>query len=171
MARFKHTDNSQGLFMAINLKEQLLPGTFEWAIDYLIDKADMLLFEKTIITMKEGRSLSAQAVAEDNPALLSRGIITSRRIEKACHDSITAKALTQDIEPDHDTIAAFISTNKEAVEDLFSQILPQCAQLGLITGEIFAIDGCKLPSNTSKKWSGTIKKLRKKRGKLKEYYR
>jgi transposase len=38
----------------------------------------------------------------------SRGIITSRRIEKACHDSIIVKALAEDIEPDHDTIAAFI---------------------------------------------------------------
>ncbi|MDR2922131.1 MAG: transposase [Treponema sp.] len=82
----------------------------------------------------------------------SRGIITSRRIEKACHDNIIVKALAQDIEPDHDTIAAFISANKEAVEDLFSQILTQCAQLNLITGKMFAIDGCKLPSNASKEW-------------------
>jgi transposase len=58
----------------------------------------------------------------------SRGIITSRRIEKACHDSIIVKALSEAIDPYHDTIAAFISTNKEAVEDLFSQILTQCAQ-------------------------------------------
>ena len=51
------------------------------------------------------------------------------------------------MEPDHDTIAAFISTNSEAVNDLFVQILLQCQELDLITGEMFAIDGCKLPSN------------------------
>jgi hypothetical protein len=32
MARFKHTDNSQGQFMVVNLKEQLLEDTFEWTI-------------------------------------------------------------------------------------------------------------------------------------------
>ena len=41
----------------------------------------------------------------------------------------------------------FISTNSEAVNDLFIQILLQCQELDLITGEMFAMDGCKLPSN------------------------
>jgi hypothetical protein len=46
MARFKYTDNSQGQFIAINLKEQIAFGTFEWAVSHIIDKADMSLFEK-----------------------------------------------------------------------------------------------------------------------------
>jgi hypothetical protein len=46
MARFKDTDNTQGQFIAVNLREQLLPDTFEWTIDYLINKMDMSLFEK-----------------------------------------------------------------------------------------------------------------------------
>jgi hypothetical protein len=46
MARFKHTENSQGQFIAVNLKEQIALGTFEWAVSHIIDKADMPLFEK-----------------------------------------------------------------------------------------------------------------------------
>ena len=46
MARLKQTDNFQGQFIAVNLREQLLPDTFEWTIDYLIDKTDMSLFEE-----------------------------------------------------------------------------------------------------------------------------
>ncbi|MDR2718598.1 MAG: IS1182 family transposase [Treponema sp.] len=170
MARFKDTDNTQGQFMAVNLKEQLLPDTFEWTIDYLVNKADMSLFEKKYNNDERG------AAAYPPRALLkiilycySRGIITSRKIEKACRDSIIVKALAEDCEPDHDTIATFISTNGGAVKDLFGQILTQCAQLNLITREMFAVDGCKLPSNASKEWSGTIKELRKKRDKLKEH--
>jgi hypothetical protein len=34
--------------------------------------------------------------------------------------------------------------------------------LGLIGKDTFAIDGCKLPSNASKEWSGTHDELRKK---------
>ena len=30
MARFKDTDNAQGQFIAVNLTEQIIPGTFEW---------------------------------------------------------------------------------------------------------------------------------------------
>ena len=46
MARFKEYDRSQGLFLTVTLEEQLIPGTFEWTLDYLIDKMDMSLFEK-----------------------------------------------------------------------------------------------------------------------------
>jgi len=37
---------SQGQFIAINLDEQLVPGTFEWMLNYLIDRIDLSLFEK-----------------------------------------------------------------------------------------------------------------------------
>ena len=30
-----------------------------------------------------------------------------------------------------------------------------CDELKLIGGDMFAIDGCKLPGNASKSWSGT----------------
>jgi transposase len=76
----------------------------------------------------------------------SRGIITSRPIEYACKTNIVVKVLARDAEPDHDTIAHFISSQAEAVKSLFAQILLKCYALGLIGGELFAIDGCKLPS-------------------------
>jgi transposase len=170
MARFKDTDNAQGQFIAVNLIEQLISGTFEWTIDYLINKTDMSLFEKKYNNDEKG------AAAYPPRVLLkvilycySKGIITSRQIEKTCRENIIVKALAEDCEPDHGTIAAFISTNSEAVKDLFAQIVTQCAQLDLITRKMFAIDGCKLPSNASKEWSGSIRELRKKRDKLKEH--
>jgi len=170
MARFKETDNTQGQFIAVNLVEQLFPGTFEWTIDYLISKTDMSLFEKKYNNDEKGAAAYPPRVLLK--AILycySKGIITSRRIEYACRENIIVKALAEDCEPDHGTIAAFISTNSEAVQGLFAQIVLQCAKLKLITGEMFAIDGCKLPSNASKEWSGTIEDLKKKRDKMEKY--
>jgi len=170
MPRFKYRDNSQNQFISINLKEQLIPGTFEWTIDYLIDKADTSLFEQNYHNDEMGAAAYPPKVLLK--AILycySKGVITSRKIENTCINNIIAKALAEDFEPDHDTIAAFISTNKEAVKDLFAQILLQCQKLKLIGGEMFAIDGCKLPSNASKEWSGTIADLTKKRDKLETY--
>jgi hypothetical protein len=37
MANYKETDKDQGLFLAVNLAEQILPGTFEWTMSYFID--------------------------------------------------------------------------------------------------------------------------------------
>ena len=150
--------------MTVNLQEQLLLGSFEWTINYFIDDIDLSLFEKRYKNDELG------AAAYPPGALLkiilycySKGIISSRKIEKTCAENIIVKALAQDCEPDHDTIAAFVSENSEAVKDLFIQVLLQCAQLGLITGEMFGLDGCKLSSNASKEWSGKMSDLMKKK--------
>ena len=45
MARYKETDNSQGQFLAVNLKEQIMRGTFEWTVDHIINRTDLSLFE------------------------------------------------------------------------------------------------------------------------------
>jgi transposase len=170
MARFKYTDNSQGLFLTVNLEEQLLPGTFEWTLDYLIDRLDLSLFEQNYRNDEKGANAYHPGVLlKIIMFCYSKGILSSRKMEEACKTNIILKALARDSEPDHATIAAFVSTNSEAVQDLFTQVLLQCGELKLITGEMFAIDGCKLPSNASKEWSGKVKELQTKRDKLKEY--
>jgi transposase len=170
MARFKHTDNSQGLFLTVSLSEQLLPGTFEWTIDYLINRIDLSLFEQNYHNDEKGAAAYPPKVLLKTVLYCySKGIISSRKIEMACRENIIAKALAEGCEPDHGTIAGFISSNNEAVKDLFARVLLQCSQLKLITGEMFAIDGLKLPSNASKEWSGTISELSKKRDKLEKY--
>jgi len=164
MARFKHTDNAQGQFLMVNLKEQIVLGSFEWTINYLIDKMDVSLFEQNYHNDERGATAySPKVLLKIILYCYSKGILSSRKIEKACKESIIVKALAEDCEPDHDTIAAFITMNSEAVKGLFTQVLLKCSQLQLISGEMFAIDGCKLPSNVSKEWSGKISDLRKKK--------
>jgi hypothetical protein len=43
MAHFKQSERAQGLFLTVNLENQLIPGTFEWTIDCLADEFDMPL--------------------------------------------------------------------------------------------------------------------------------
>jgi transposase len=96
----------------------------------------------------------------------SRGIITSRPIEYARKTNIGVKALARDAEPDHDTIAHFISSQAEAVNGLFAQVLLKCYALGLTGAELFVIDGCKLPSNAAKERLGTLEEEGKKKSGL-----
>ena len=172
MARFKYTDNSQSQIMVVNLGEQLIPGTLEWAINYLINKIDMSLFERNYHNDEKGaKAYPPKILLKAIFFCYSRGIISSRRIEIACKENVIIKALAENNEPDHDTIATFISTNNEAVKDLFIQVLLQCSELGLITGEMFALDGCKLPSNASKEWSGKLCDIIKKKADLEKLLR
>ena len=140
MARFKHTDKSQSLFLSINLEEQLLLGSFEWTVNYLIDRMDLSIFEENYHNdEKDAAAYSPKTLLKTILFCYSKGIISSRRIEKACKENIVVKALAEDAEPDYDTIDTFISINSEAVKDLFIKILLQCSELNLITGEMFAI--------------------------------
>ena len=48
MARYKHSDteDGQGMFLSVKLKEQLLPGSFEYMPDELIGgKIDVSAFD------------------------------------------------------------------------------------------------------------------------------
>ena len=85
----------------------------------------------------------------------SRGIVSSRDIERACKDHVTFIALSGDSAPHFSTFAGFVSTLGDQIKPLFKEILLICDRQGLIGREMFAIDGVKLPSNASKSKSGT----------------
>jgi len=159
--------------VVINFRDQLQPGTFEHAIHYLINnKLDLSIFNYAYANKDSGRPAY-------DPAILlsvilfaySKGITSSREIEWNCTNNIIFKALSCDTVPHFTTIASFISSHPQAIEALFNQILLICHEQGLLGNELFAIDGCKLPSNASKEWSGTFKELKQKRAKLQKLIR
>ena len=165
MARYKHTDveNGQGIFLAVNLKEQLLPGTFEYMLNDLIcSKIDVSVFDENYNNDKTG------CKAIPPPVLIkliiygySKGIKSSRKLMGLSQENIIAKALTGDMKIHWTTIADFISSNSEKFQEVFAKVLAYCAELKLIGGETFAIDGCRLPSNASIDMSGTKAELEK----------
>ncbi len=169
MPRFVPYDYNQHTMIAINFQDQLQPGTFEHAIHYLIDKRlDLTIFYPNFKNEDNGRPAY-------DPAILlkivlfaySKGMTSSRDIEWCCRNNIIFKALSCDTEPHFTTIASFVSKHSREIENLFEQVLLICDQQGLLGHELFAIDGCKMPSNASKEWSGTFKELTQKRDKIK----
>lgn len=85
----------------------------------------------------------------------SRGITASRKIARACEENVVFMALSANTRPHFTTIADFIAGLDREMLRLFRDVLLVCDGMGLIGKEMFAIDGCKLPSNASKEWSGT----------------
>ena len=68
--------------------------------------------------------------------------------------------------PHFTTIAHFISTLGTDIVPVFAAVLAVCDKQGLIGREMFAIDGVKLPSNASKRRSGTRAELAQRATKL-----
>ena len=61
-----------------------------------------------------------------------------------------------------------MSSLGEAVAKVFTQVLLICQRQGLIGGEMFAIDGVKLPSNASKAKSGKRKDFLRQAAKMEQ---
>jgi transposase len=158
MAKYRTTDTAagQGLFLSVNLQEQLLPGSFEHTLNEIAGtKIGLGTFDKKYKNDPAGASAVPPA------ALLKliiygyyNGCISSRKIYELNKCNIIAKALTGDMEIHWTAIAGFISGNMEEAKEIFVQALMYCNELGLIGGENFAADGLRLPSSASKDTGG-----------------
>ena len=158
MPRFKPAQ--YGLhFVAVDLSEQLHPGSFEYALHHLIEhEIDLSEVEARYRNEDEG------APAYDPRVLLkivllaySRGIVSSRGMQAACCSDVQFMAISGNSAPHFSTLAHFVSSLGEAIGKIFAQVLTICDRQGLIGRQMFAIDGVKLPSNASKARSGKRK--------------
>jgi transposase len=168
MARYKPYDYGQMKLLPVSFEQQILPGTFEYTLNELIDnEIDLAVFEQRYHNDETG------APAYDPAILLkiilyaySRGITQSREIARLCRQNIVFMALSADTTPHFTTIADFISTLETEIVAVYRDVLLICDEAGLIGREMFAIDGVKLPSNASKEWSGTRADFEKKIDKM-----
>lgn len=155
----------------VTLSEQLVPGSLEHTIHYLVEeRLDMRGFDERYRNDETGRR------AYDPRVLMkvvlygySLGMKGSRRLEAACKQNVIFMALTCGEKPDHSTIADFVSGMEAGLlTNLFVQVLLVCLEEGLLSGTHFAIDGVKLSSNASKEFSGTRAELIRKKDKLRQ---
>ena len=172
MPHFKPYSYEQTLPIPVDLKNQLLPGTVEFALNEIVDEMDLSIFDGRFRNDETG------APAYDPAILLkivlfaySRGITSSREIERVCRENVVFMALSADSGPHFTTIAEFISSMEREIVPLFRNVLMICAEEGLIGRQMFAIDGCKISSNCAKEWSGTRADFERKKGKLEESIR
>lgn len=168
MAKFKTYDYRQSVLLPVSLEDQFMPGTLEFAIHTLVEKRlNMAIFHSKYRNDETGRAMYDPKILLQVVLLAySRGLISSRKIEQACRENVVFIALACGQQPDHSTIAAFVSSLNDEILPLFRDVLLVCEEMNLLGGTLFALDDCKLPSHTSKEWSGTFPELHKKKQKI-----
>jgi hypothetical protein len=72
-----------------------------------------------------------RSVRDSTLVAYARGILGSRKIERACRENMVFIALTCGQVPDHSTIATFVSSMKEEIGPLFRDILLVCEEMGV----------------------------------------
>jgi transposase len=167
MARYKPIDLSPKE-ISVDYARQILPGSFEYALCYLIDREmDLAAFAARYRNDDGGAPAYAPALLLKIILLAySRGLVSSRAMESACRQNVLFMAVCGGATPHFTTLAAFVSTGGEALSQLFTQVLVGCDRQGLLGRELFAIAGEKLPSNASKARSGTRKEFQREAKKM-----
>ena len=78
------------------------------------------------------------------------GTFSSRKLEKASHDSIAVRFICANTHPDHDTIAHFRKRFLSELSQLFLEVLLIANTMGLLKLGTVSLDGTKVKANASK---------------------
>jgi transposase len=138
--RYKYVDQCLR-FVAVDPAAQILPGSFEHALQVLIDQ-DVALeaFEAHFKNDQVGAPAYSPAVLLKIVLLAySKGVVSSRRIEALCRQNVLFNAISGDSQPQFSTIANFVSSHHRAIGELFARVLVICNREGLIGRQMFAL--------------------------------
>ncbi|SRR6266498_1962550 len=87
------------------------------------------------------------------------GVFSSRKIEKATHESLPFRFLAGGLHPDHDTIANFRKTFLVEMQELFVQILLLAQTAGVLKLGNISLDGSKIHADASKSHAVSYQRL------------
>ena len=134
MARYKHYDYGQSKLIPVHFDRQVLPGTFEYTLSYLIEhECDLSWFEARYRNDEGGAPAYGPAILlEVILFAYSRGITSSRAIARACEENVVFMALSADSRPHFTTIASFIANMGEGATQLFRDVLLVCDEQGCV---------------------------------------
>jgi transposase len=78
------------------------------------------------------------------------GVFSSRKLERATHDSVAFRFIAANDHPDHDTIATFRRRFLPEIEALFVKVLLLAREMGVLKMGTVALDGTKIHANASR---------------------
>lgn len=78
------------------------------------------------------------------------GAFSSRKLERATHDSVAFRFIAANDHPDHDTIASFRRRFFPQIEKLFVDVLRLAREMGMLKMGTIGLDGTKVHANASR---------------------
>jgi transposase len=167
-------------FRTCTLDQPLLlpPSLQDWLPEqhlarFIVDVVDQLDLSEIleVYARQDGRGLAAYHPVMMVRLLLygyCRGVVSSRKIERATYEDVAFRYLAADQHPDHDTISTFRHTHLQKIAELFIQALQLCDKAGLVKLGHVAIDGTKLKANASKHKAMSYDRMNEKEKQLRE---
>ena len=149
MSRFIAIDRETAYLLPPSVNEWLPQNHLARFVVEVIDQLDL----SALTRQYAGRGSDAY-----HPAMLlgllvygyTTGLHSSRKIERACHDSVAMRFIAANTQPDHDSIATFRRRFLPQIEALFVQVLVLAREMKCLKLGTIALDGTKIAANASK---------------------
>lgn len=156
--KFKTTNYEETLDLTVSLRECLPPKHLARFIVDVVAQLDL-----TCIYERYGSRGGEPYAPEILIGLLlygyATGTFSSRKIEKAAHESIPFRFIAGNLQPDHDTLANFRKRFLPELKDLFIQVLLLAQASGVLKLGNISLDGTKIHANASKSKAVSHKRL------------
>ena len=166
MAKYQEYNQEQNYFIPIDQDINFPDGSFVRFVNDFIDKnTDMEIFEKKRKNDKVGAPAKhAKMMIKVIFYGLSQGIYSMRMIAgKYIPYHLDFIYLSGYQTVDHSTLSRFINTYREEIIEIFTRTLYITHNMGYVTKELIAIDGCKIKANASKKFTGSYKSFQRRK--------
>ena len=150
--RFRNCDLNQRLLLPPSLEDWLPEGHLARFVAEVVETLDLSAIYAGY-DEGDGRGMAAYDPRMMVRVLIygySRGVASSRRIERATYEDVAFRYLAADQHPDHDTIATFRKEQLGNLSQLFVEVLGLCHRAGLVKLGQVALDGTKVKANASK---------------------
>ena len=155
---FKTADYATTLKLTVSLEDAVPPNHLARFIVDVIAQLDV-----SAIYARYGERGGEAIAPEVLLALLfygyATGLFSSRKIEKATHESLPFRFIGGGLHPDHDTLASFRKTFLPELKDLFVQILLMAQAAGVLKVGNLSLDGTKIHADASKSKAVSYKRL------------
>src|SRR3954447_20926923 len=144
-------DREQSFLLPPDVREWLRENHLAWFVIDAVAVMDTAAFYAAY--REDGHGRAAYEPAMTLALVLycwARGTRSSRAIERACVDDVACRVIAAQQRPDHATIARFVERHERALAGVFGEVLALCADAGLASVGVIAIDGTKVHANANR---------------------
>ena len=163
MKAYRPYSPEQSYLLPPSPSEWLPKGHLAYFVLTLVKDLDLSAIER-VVQAKDPRGERPYSPTMMTALLLyayATGVFSSRRIERATVEDVACRVLAAGSQPHFTTVNQFRATHRQALADLFLQVLRACQSAGLVKLGHVAIDGTKMKANASKHKAKSYERMQK----------
>lgn len=150
MKKFKDYHPNQTMLFPPCINDWLPEGHQVYFLSEVIEKLDLQLIYNRYREFRGQPPYNPTMMVKILIYAMTKGIHSSRKIEKALYEDVGMRVLSGNQQPDHWTISEFRKRHNYALGELFVQTVQLADKAGLVKLNYVATDGTKIKANASK---------------------